>query len=948
MAKRKILLVGWDAADWKVVTPLVDVGKMPNVQRIIENGVMGNLGTLFPVLSPMLWTSIATGKRPFKHGIHGFSEPNPGSGGIRPITTLSRKTKALWNILNQNDLRSNVVGWWPSQPAEPINGVMVSNEFQQAVGAFDKSWPMRPGTIFPQWLEEKLQECRVHPEEIPGDVLQMFVPDAGKIDQTKDPRLFQLAKIVAECSGIQAAATAIIQDEPWDFMAVYFDGIDHFGHGFMRYHPPKQDWVSQEDYDLYHQVVNGAYQFHDYMLGVLMQLAGDDVTVVLMSDHGFHPDALRLRTTPNEPAGPAAEHRPFGIFATMGPGIKQDDLVFGAGLLDICPTILSMFDLPVGEDMDGRPLTSIFENEPEVEYIPSWDDVVGEDGQHPADMKIDAVDAQEAIDQLVALGYIEEPNANKELAVAETIRELRYNLARSYIDASLHHEGIAIFQELWEKWPDESRFGVHLFHSLIAVDNVEAAAEVLTEIKENKQRYASEAQGELQKLVTDYKEKDQTANDIPEKEQRRMRKLQARASFNTHAFAFLEGSLRHAQGDFEAAIEQLRKAEGVQVNSQPSLFEALGNAQLAMKRYDEAEAEFQRALVTDTINPSARLGLARAYLGQGQHQAAAEQALAAIGQRYHNPQAHFIAGRALARAGRINEAVASLKIALSQNPVFPAAHREMARLLQDNLGDWNTAAKHRKLAEQAKQRIAEWKGGLRKNDPKLALRSAFEIDGDLIEDEGTISDLSSAPPLEKSVVIVSGLPRSGTSMMMQMLAAGGLPILSDGKRVADESNPNGYFEFDEVGKLGRENSWLTRAEGQAVKIVAQLLPKLPLQLKLADESDHVMNYRVIMMNRPLGEIIGSQSAMLERLDKPGGELSEARLATTFQKQLRQVRKVLGHYRKSGRVLMLPVSYHETLKNPAAIAEKVNTFLNGGLDEEAMVERVDPSLHRVKR
>ena len=102
MPHRKILLVGWDAADWKVITPLVDAGKMPNIQRLIEHGVMGNLATLYPVLSPMLWTSIATGKRPFKHGIHGFSEPDPHTGGIRPITNLSRKTKAVWNILNQN------------------------------------------------------------------------------------------------------------------------------------------------------------------------------------------------------------------------------------------------------------------------------------------------------------------------------------------------------------------------------------------------------------------------------------------------------------------------------------------------------------------------------------------------------------------------------------------------------------------------------------------------------------------------------------------------------------------------------------------------------------------------------------------------------------------------------------------------------------------------------
>ena len=97
---RKVLLFGWDAADWKVIHPLLDAGKMPHLARFLEQGVMGNIATLQPALSPTLWTSIATGKRPFKHGILGFSEPDPVTGGIRPITNLSRKTKAVWNILN--------------------------------------------------------------------------------------------------------------------------------------------------------------------------------------------------------------------------------------------------------------------------------------------------------------------------------------------------------------------------------------------------------------------------------------------------------------------------------------------------------------------------------------------------------------------------------------------------------------------------------------------------------------------------------------------------------------------------------------------------------------------------------------------------------------------------------------------------------------------------------
>ena len=143
----KVLLIGWDAADWKVITPLMDAGKMPNLERLVSQGVMGNLSTLYPILSPMLWTSIATGKRAYKHCIHGFVEPDPKSGWVRPITNLGRKCKAIWNILNQNGLRSNVVGWWPSHPAEPINGVMVSDYYQKVTAPIDMPWDMRPGTV---------------------------------------------------------------------------------------------------------------------------------------------------------------------------------------------------------------------------------------------------------------------------------------------------------------------------------------------------------------------------------------------------------------------------------------------------------------------------------------------------------------------------------------------------------------------------------------------------------------------------------------------------------------------------------------------------------------------------------------------------------------------------------------------------------------------------------
>ena len=100
-----------------------------------------------------------------------------------------------------------------------------------------------------------------------------------------------------------------MESEPWDFTAVYYDGIDHFSHAFMAYHPPKLEWITDEDFAMYKEVVKGAYRFHDMMLERLLQLAGPDTTVMIVSDHGFHSDHLRPIETPGTPLGPAVWHR---------------------------------------------------------------------------------------------------------------------------------------------------------------------------------------------------------------------------------------------------------------------------------------------------------------------------------------------------------------------------------------------------------------------------------------------------------------------------------------------------------------------------------------------------------------------------------------------------------------------------------------------------------------
>lgn len=191
------------------------------------------------------------------------------------------------------------------------------------------------------------------------------------------------------------------------------------------------------------------------------------------------------------------------------------------------------------------------------------------------------------------------------------------------------------------------------------------------------------------------------------------------------------------------------------------------------------------------------------------------------------------------------------------------------------------------------------------------------------------------PANNEYVNIVSGLPRSGTSMMMRMINEGGVPALIDHVREADEDNPKGYFEFEPVKKTKQDPSWLETAAGKVVKMVYMLLYDLP----------ETHRYRVVFMNRNLEEVIESQDVMLKRRGKDQGQMSPEQLIKNFEAQLE---KVYAWLDAQPNFQVLRVDYNLAMKEPAPLVEAVNAFLGGGLDTEAMLRVVDRSLYRRRR
>ncbi|MFD2916807.1 alkaline phosphatase family protein [Psychroserpens luteus] len=838
--KNKVLLIGWDAADWKIIGPLLAKGQMPALKKLINKGVYGNMSTMNPPYSPMLWSTVATGKTPDKHGVLGFLELMPDMKGIRPVTVSSRKSRALWNIFHNQGLKSNLVGWWPSFPAEPINGVVVTDKFQKVNINPNIKSPIVDGAIHPNELVKDLHDLRLHPSEITEAHILPFIPKAGKINQEKDQSLQTFSKVMAENVSLHAAATNLMRTTEWDFMGVYFDFIDHFCHAFMKFHPPKLGPIPQELFEIYNECIFSAYRFQDMMLGRMLDLVDDETTVIVMSDHGYESGNKRILKMPKYQAAPALEHRQFGIFVAAGPNIKKNEKIFGLGLVDVAPTILHMFDLPIGKDMDGKIALDIFEEVKPPRFIESWENVEGDFGEHKKENNHDQLNDQETMQQLIDLGYIERPDEKIEVSILKTKCDLKHNLARVYLGKKDYRNAKEILLELiQEKEP---------------VDVIPYYMDLLT-ICLDEQDF-DKAEAYLNELRT------------------RDKKFEINMYFS-------EAKILLGKNKTQQALNLLVKAKNNKPNGQ--VWFQIGKIYTRLNRFEDAKEAFESALKFEIDNASYHQALAVVLIRIKDYEKAADHAFTAIELIKYFPEAHYTLGEALEKLGDIENAQKAYETAAKLKP--KTHHR----------------------AEKAIENIQE-----KINTPiEFRDKSEFKYRKD-------------------QIVIVSGLPRSGTSLMMQMLDKGGLKALSDSNRQADESNPKGYFEYDPVMALHNDNSWLNKAQNKSLKVVAPLLKFL----------DPKYRYKVIFMNRDLNEVVKSQQKMIGR----DAETFPIKLFNTYQRHLSQVETWKD---KEPSVELIYVNYKDALNDTNTTIEKVVSFIGKEMNQDLMKSCVDKTLYRNK-
>jgi tetratricopeptide (TPR) repeat protein len=593
------------------------------------------------------------------------------------------------------------------------------------------------------------------------------------------------------------------------------------------------------------------------------------------------------------------------MLVMAGPGIAEGKTVYGASLLDLTPTLLTLCGLPCGEDMPGKPLLEAlsgisYKNLPR--RIPSWESVSGECGLHgpEATYGASADDGAALNRQLVALGYVEDSKGNAQLAAESARIEAAYNLAQVYLATHQAERAVPLLAENLRRRPWESRF----IHQL-----------ALSLVKSNRPGQCIEL---LQAAYPDI----DNAPPPP-------------ILFLVLARAF------HAKGRSEAAWRcAARAARALPMLSGASV--ELAEVCLELGKLEAAEFAAKRALALEATSGAAWQILAEVALRRHHWDRALEAGLNAVERLWQMGRAHLIIGLALAHLGRHEEARTALERAATMLPHSPHPWRVLAILPNSaNLGDGFLREACRHQARRLSRAAAQMWQQRRTSDaapldlpplPAPAERYAAALAARPPQNKHQILQLSPT-----ALTLVSGLPRSGTSLMMQMLAAGGLQARTDGTRTADTDNPEGYFEWEAIKQLSQRPEILQEPglERYAIKCVSAHLTKLP--------GNH--RYRILFMMRPCEEVARSQQRMIQRRGTSGMAGSLQSISAALERHRTETLNYLKRHPRAFEVL--EIDYPDLVAHPELWVPKIAEFLGPELlpEPEKMLGCVRPELHR---
>jgi predicted AlkP superfamily phosphohydrolase/phosphomutase/Flp pilus assembly protein TadD len=361
-----VIWLGLDGLDWELLDRLAAEGKMPNWSRLAAEGSSGLLQSYLPILSPLLWTTAATGVGPDVHRVLDFQEVDPETGQKVPISGRSRAVPAVWNLASAAGRRVGVVGWWATHPAEEVSGFFVSDRASPIL--FEKL--SLSGVASPPALEPAVERIVARDGQITAEDLTAFldvpreeIASALSSGAGMENPIVALSRILASTRISQRIARDLYDREHPDLMTLYLEGTDEIGHVFAPFTPPRLPCVSEEDFGRYARTVDVYYALVDRMLGQWMRRAEEDgATLMVHSDHGFKWGEGRscVRSSSNSDTA-AFWHRADGVYAFWGKGVRRGAARGQAKIFDVAPTVLALLGLPADVRMPGRPIGSGFD-----------------------------------------------------------------------------------------------------------------------------------------------------------------------------------------------------------------------------------------------------------------------------------------------------------------------------------------------------------------------------------------------------------------------------------------------------------------------------------------------------------------------------------------------------------------------------------------------------------
>jgi predicted AlkP superfamily phosphohydrolase/phosphomutase len=403
-----VIWLGLDGLDWELLDRLAAEGRMPNWKRLAAEGASARLESFMPILSPVVWTTVATGVGPDVHRVLDFQEVDPKTGDKVPISGRSRAVPAVWNLASVAGRTVGVVGWWATHPAEEVNGFFVSDRASPILTDRSKTpgvgWPAAVAAGVSQVVE---RDGRVSDEDlsrfISGPISEIAAARAG--DAGMENPIVGMERILSSTRIVQRIARDLYDRDHPDLMALYFEGTDQVGHLFASFAPPKLRCVSDADVARYGHAADEYYALVDRILGQWMRRAEEDgATLLVHSDHGFKWGSDRSCERASWNWNTAAFwHRLDGVFVAWGGAVKAQAGRGRASVFDVAPTVLALLNLPADRRMSGHPMDAFFRNLPSL----ARRDLMGIVAvRRVASGELTGKEASEYAKKLMALGYL--------------------------------------------------------------------------------------------------------------------------------------------------------------------------------------------------------------------------------------------------------------------------------------------------------------------------------------------------------------------------------------------------------------------------------------------------------------------------------------------------------------------------------------------------------------